>query len=873
MSRRIAGLSLMGFLLALALGLMVPSVRGEPEVLTIAPTELGLVWVNSAEDVRDAARIQRGTDAGAKLDRLVLYWSNVEGSPGQFNWSNQDRALRDNEARGLGTLAVLLGVPWHAMSGPIEAGKESTLPPVGGGPLRFEGAGALDAEACGDQRPPRGLNDPIFADGTDTPGPGKVANPNNLWARFVQQAVNRYRPGGTGGTNVHYWEIWNEPDLCQFWLGTPQEYARLLKVAYLLIKQSDPGATVMWAGLAHPGNNTQFLPSMVTALRTDPMAAAHNGFFDAAASHQYSDVLHGYNFTNRIRSALAGTGWEGKPIWITESGVPVCDSFPGPECPSPHRATADGQAAYVWQNIAYTRLANNGGPIFHFQLHDDCGNMPTPNPPADAFGLATNEAHVFCVPHTAQPRLSYSAYQQAARYLADTELLWADIQGGVVRRFAFYHPATGERRLLTWSIDGSSHVAQIPAAGVSARRIALDGSEMMLTPVNGEYRVDVPGSTNLRHPGSATFIGGKPYMLVERDTLPPTMHLDELPPLTTSPFPLSWRVEDKGSGVAWVNLWVQRDEGPWQMWLAGQPATGTASFTGEREHRYRFLIQSADRAGNVYGGFDPLAETMVTDRAPLVRLSGNVLTMEGEPASWAPVQIGGAVTMADATGTFMVPATMGRWNVSVQGKVLRYGQLFLDDTAMTLLLPPAHNPVANGDFEAGLTGWTTSGSSPIAVEPFSSTLSDKLLHLATAFVPAAGVPGTGGSAGGNSTVSTRVQVPSGHPQLALIYTVESAEIGGIGACSNPSLLHDKFEIIVARDGSPAHYVHCQESASPWGYRFLDLSAYAGETVTLIFNVYESSPTLRTSAMIDLVTVGESPVLPEPHRLFVPITGD
>ena len=208
---------------------------------------------------------------------------------------------------------------------------------------------------------PSGLYLPVFSDGTDRPGMGKTANPNNRWARFVDQAVQRYRPGGTRGLHVRYWEIWNEPDLCQFWSGTAAQYAQLLKVAYLAIKNRDPLATVVWGGIAHY-EQPNFLYDLVSTLRSDAMAAEFGGFFDAAGTHHYAIEENGYGWT-AVSGLLNVAGWGAKPIWVTESGVPVCNDYPGPSCPSPWRATPDEQASYVWQNVAYTRLAG-GGPIF-----------------------------------------------------------------------------------------------------------------------------------------------------------------------------------------------------------------------------------------------------------------------------------------------------------------------------------------------------------------------------------------------------------------------------------------------------------------------------------------------------------------------------
>ncbi|HYN90256.1 MAG TPA: glycosyl hydrolase, partial [Ardenticatenaceae bacterium] len=745
--------------------LAVRSARSEPGAVTIGPTDFGMTFVNSGEEPRSDARIQRGVNSGAKLDRFPLYWNFIEQTEGVFNWDKQDKALRDNERHGLGTLAILLGAPGHVWTGTSTTQQRTTELRVGGGPVRWEGGDSgPQASECTGPPAPRGLYDPIFADGTDEPGTGKDTNRGNPWARFVQLAVERYKPGGAAGVNVRYWEIWNEPDLCHFWSGSPADYARLLKVAYLVIKQIDPQATVLWAGIAHGENSPSWLADFVRALNDDSMAHRHNGFFDAAASHQYSDVTHGYNFTRRIRGALAGTPWQNKPIWITESGVPVCGSFPGPDCPSPHRATADGQAAYIWQNVFYTRLAGANGPIFHFQLHDDCGTQERREPPADAFGLITNEPSHHCVPHTAQPRLSYTAYHLATRFLAGTELLWHDLlpyngQPNRIRRAAFYHPESKERRLLVWAVEPEDVIASVPATSESARRISVDGSETALTPANWNYELHLPGSTNPRSPGSATYIGGLPYLLVERDTLPPVTSITELDPISGPVFEVAWQAIDLGSGVEATTLFFQIDDRPWDVWLDGQPASGSAFFNGEPGKRYRYAVMARDRAGNLTPGLVAQAETLVGDGTRTTQVSGQVFDIRGQPAAGARFAIGPASGVADANGHFSLPVLMGRHDVLVNGQVVRNGQLFLDENVnLALLKPPAANAVHNGDFEAGLTGWSVSGSSPVGVEQLPRQR-DEYLRLAAGFVPNPGVPGEGGD-GGNSTVSQRVRVPA-----------------------------------------------------------------------------------------------------------------
>jgi hypothetical protein len=579
-------------------------------------SDFGLVWVNSAESLSDNARIQRGVSTGARLDRFPLYWNEIEAQAGQFQWGGQDKALLADEAQGLAVLPILLGEPaaYYPTGAPVV-----TLPRVGGSFLRYgPGAGAQGAQqprvtqSCGPPAP-RDLNQPPFADGTWLPGPGKAVSQSNPWGYFVDQVVKRYGPGGIlTQLPVRQWEIWNEPDLCEFWSGTPQQYALLLKVAYLVIKNDDPGATVVWGGLAHY-EQPNFLAELLEALSADPLAGQFGGFFDAAAGHQYSIVSNGYYWTLDEHAALQQMGWGAKPIWITESGVPVCNDFPGPSCPSPYRATPEEQASYIWQNLAYSRMAG-GGPVFQFDLFDDCGNVVAKNSP-DGFGLVKNEPTSYCSPDSSTARLSYSAYSLAVRYFAGAELLWFDVDPATtprVRRVAFYDPVAHERRTLLWALDNAvSATVSLPAVGTEAREIALDGAETLLAPVAGAYTLTLPAPTNRNWPdastpgGYDTGIYGRPDLLIEQDTLPPSATVAALPITSSAQFSVTWQATDFGSGVARVALFYQQDGGPWQLWWSGLPAgdsvtsaTGTQIFQGEPGHGYQFGVLATDRAGN-----------------------------------------------------------------------------------------------------------------------------------------------------------------------------------------------------------------------------------------------------------------------------------
>ena len=851
-----------------------------PYTETLAISEFGLAFVNSAETNSGAARIQRGVDTGVRMDRFPVYWEQVEKRIGEFTWTGQDAAIRANEGKRLNTLAILLGTPRQYRLGgrsmSTSLGGSFTELPAGLAPRSAdcdtqEAGGECDileaTDASGRQArithdglqeqsgacqrhegppAPFGLWNPIFTDGADVPPAGARLNPTNPWARFVGAAVTRYKPGGDAGTNIRHWEIWNEPDLCHFWSGTPQEFARLLKVAYIVIKWIDPEAFVVFGGLAH-FENGQWLYDMLDALEDDSLSAQNDGFFDAAGSHHYSLSYVGYQYTKKVRSALDSRGWGDKPIWITESGVPVCNDYPGPNCPSPWRATANEQASYIWQNIAYTRLAG-GGPIFHFMLHDDCGNVVAVDSP-DGFGLAKNESASFCSPSNAETRRSYTAFKLANQHLTGTDVAWADIERFRIRRIAFYHPATEERRLLTWSLNTQAQTAKIPATGTSARLIRMDGTTTVVTPTAGIYEVSLAGATNANWPdgqgGYGMGIYGEPVLLIEKDTVAPSASILDLPAYSPQTFPVTWLVRDWGSGVISASVYVKVDDGDWALWQDNVEAYGKASYSGEAGKKYAFSVAAEDVLGHKLEANTSLAETTVAERSAV---TGSVINPAGEAAVGVQVSIGATTATTDASGRFTMTVPIGSWNITVSDQLLMRQRVFGTSESLALLYSPGTNAVTNGDFENDFNSWTKSGSSSSRIEAQAGA-SDHALRLASEFVANAGVPGTEGSDGGNSTVSQRVTVPTGRPFLAIAYKVETTE---------PATGTDSFEVIVVEDGQPASYMLVQRQSSGWQYRSFDLGQYAGKEINLIFNVYETSPNRRTTALIDVVTLSDVP---------------
>ncbi|MFQ5460469.1 MAG: hypothetical protein ACE5EL_06710, partial [Anaerolineae bacterium] len=218
-------------------------------------------------------RFERAREAGARWDRWSLYWDLVEAN-GAFEWAVSDAMVARDVDHGLQPLIILQGTPGQYATAGVQGAKYP--------PASVPGAAAKGgdgAELALQSSPPAGLFAPAFVTGsgvgTDDPAAAVAVNPANPWARFVDAAAGRYRPGGdlarelkwSTGEGVVVWEIGNEPNLRHFWSGTPADYARFLEVAYLVIKRQDPDAVVLHGGIADDASAPGWFRSFLAALK------------------------------------------------------------------------------------------------------------------------------------------------------------------------------------------------------------------------------------------------------------------------------------------------------------------------------------------------------------------------------------------------------------------------------------------------------------------------------------------------------------------------------------------------------------------------------------------------------------------------------
>jgi hypothetical protein len=491
-----------------ALLFLLPHSSNADEPAYIRSQRLGITFISSPEVPADETRYQRALELGAGWNRFPIYWNHVESREGFFDWTAIDRAVSDDLRHGLNIDAILLGTP----------------------------------EFHRDEQRIAGMHEPIFSDGTDTYHEGKTINPDNYWANFVFLTVSRYMPEGelaqsngwAEGVGIRVWEIWNEPDYLPFWSGSIGDYARLLKVAYIVAHSVDSEAQVMFGGLVYNSEEgTNYLARVLALYEEDPFHEENNWYMDMVAVHNYNYAWRSGWLVRWVRETLRAYNLE-RPIWLNETGAPVWDDYPGPTWTEASdervlRVTQDQQASFLIQSAAYAWY-EGADVIFFHQLYDDCGNQPPGTNFApddeqfgDAFGMYRNEANALCYsqhPEPGTPRPVAQAFQLLAEVFDSTpfkriEMLQDETLDSIGVTFDF-----GSRKVTVfWNLTLENIKVSLPALANNGLLLSLT-FEGFISPVNaGSYEITLPAATlddfPFLNPGDVSGIGGAPIFLIE----------------------------------------------------------------------------------------------------------------------------------------------------------------------------------------------------------------------------------------------------------------------------------------------------------------------------------------------------------------------
>jgi arabinogalactan endo-1,4-beta-galactosidase len=146
---------------------------------------------------------------------------------------------------------------------------------------------------------------------------------NRPYANFLTALVQRYGPRGSFWTGqspkvpVRFWQIWNEPNIRPaFWPPGPfaVRYVALLKAAHNAVKQADPHAKVVLAGLPNF--------SWIDLRRIYKIKGARQ-LFDVVAVHPYTKTPQGViTILSYVRQTMVKAGDAKKPMVADEVSWP-----------------------------------------------------------------------------------------------------------------------------------------------------------------------------------------------------------------------------------------------------------------------------------------------------------------------------------------------------------------------------------------------------------------------------------------------------------------------------------------------------------------------------------------------------------------------
>jgi hypothetical protein len=142
---------------------------------------------------------------------------------------------------------------------------------------------------------------------------GSPSPPKSIddWRNYVTTVAERYRG------RIEAYEIWNEPNLPQFFVGTPQDLALLTRTAATAIRAVDPAAKIVSAGFSArtPGSEPYFQQYVQAGIADS---------IDIVGIHIYPYPGNGPEsmvaLAERFRSLADSAGLADKPMWNTEIG-------------------------------------------------------------------------------------------------------------------------------------------------------------------------------------------------------------------------------------------------------------------------------------------------------------------------------------------------------------------------------------------------------------------------------------------------------------------------------------------------------------------------------------------------------------------------
>lgn len=289
---------------------------------------------------------------------------------------------------------------------------------------------------------------PLYDDGNAPSSPEGIA----AYANYCRAMVSHYKG------KVKYWEIWNEPNIEQFWKPKPDpdKYAILLKTASNACKEADPNCFVV--GVCTSGVDLSFIKKVLAAgtiTSMDALSVHPYRYPDPPEKGIISDLAE-------VRKAMDAVGGKGKPIWVTEVGWPTHLG--------PRGISVDAQAHMLVR--AYLEcLAGGAETVFWYWFGND---GPNPSYNEDHFGIRFREG---------TPKPAYIACQTMTKLLEGATYT-RSLGLGVKSRARIFRRGDDTIAAL-WAVEGMQTITLKVGSGPVEVAGELGGPAELLYPLNG----------------------------------------------------------------------------------------------------------------------------------------------------------------------------------------------------------------------------------------------------------------------------------------------------------------------------------------------------------------------------------------------------
>ncbi len=321
------------------------------------------------------------------------------------------------------------------------------------------------------------------------------------WDRFVRRLVEQYEG------RIQHWIIWNEPDVWDpnhpgsTWNGDEADYFRLLKTAYLTIKDVDPTMKVYVAGFTYwwdeEYEREQYLSRLLKIIEQDANAAKNDFYFDGITYHLYYKPQQLYDIISEGRATLDSYNLTDKSIWLNETNAPPSSDLPE----MPHReprfkATLEEQSAFIIQAHAVA-FAAGAERVQIYKLYNSSEHPEDVQP----FGLLRGDK---------SRRPAFKAYQVVTTYLAGFERVKLYEQGEVK---VVVFERGDETITVLWNMAPTPRYISLNAIANQALVVDETGQTKDIRPELGAYSFAVPPA---RCSSGDCFIGGSPQIIIEQ---------------------------------------------------------------------------------------------------------------------------------------------------------------------------------------------------------------------------------------------------------------------------------------------------------------------------------------------------------------------